>query len=93
MKRRKKLTVGELKAAINGVPDDAFVVIAIDPEGNAYRPIDAEGGVMLGQNYNEDTYETGYDPEVIDDATKKALGITDEEMMPDGDPCIVLWPL
>ena len=87
---RKKLTVGEIKKALEGVSDDTVIVIAVDPEGNSYRAIDSDG-VLRDHNFNEDTHEVGFGE--IDDAMKMRLGITEDEIMTDGDPCIVLWPL
>ena len=35
----ENLTVGALKELLKGVSDETLIVAAIDPEGNAYRPL------------------------------------------------------
>jgi hypothetical protein len=86
---RQKLTVGELRKRIKGVPDDALVVTAVDPEGNAYRAIEE---AVHGFSFEEQRTgvgevgltvpDTGIDPNADPD-----------DFIEGGEPCVLLWPL
>jgi hypothetical protein len=82
----ENLTVGALKKLIKGISDDTLIVAAIDPEGNAYRPIVDH---TLGFNYDEANMDVG--PAEISDEDKMRLGYTDEDVV-EGEACLLLWP-
>lgn len=70
------MTVGELKAALEGHDDDVLVVVAKDAEGNGYSPL-----VLTEMYYYEAT--NTWSGEIID---------TDEEVDDSAVPSVVLWP-
>ena len=82
----ENVRVRDLKKLLANVDDDALIVISIDPEGNAYRPIVDH---TLGYNYDEANMEVG--PAAISDEDKMRLGYTDEDVV-DGEACLLLWP-
>lgn len=87
---RQKLTVGELKKRLKGVPNDTLVVTAIDPEGNAFRAIEE---ALSGYNFDEQNTGIGeVGPSELDETLKQS-GYTEEDIMEGGEPCILLWPL
>ena len=82
----ENITVGALKKLVKGLSDDTLVVIAVDPEGNRFRPLVDH---TLGLNYDEDSMDVG--PAEVSEADKMRLGYTDEDVV-EGEACILLWP-
>jgi hypothetical protein len=82
----ENITVGALKKLVKGLSDDTLVVIAVDPEGNSFRPVVDH---TLGLSYDEDSMDVGLAE--VSEADKR-LGYTDEDIVVDGEACILLWP-
>ena len=82
----ENLTVGALKELLKGVSDETLIVAAIDPEGNAYRPL---ADHTLGYNYDEDSMEIGL-TSLDEDA--EGAGFSEDDVMEGGEPCIIFWP-
>ncbi len=76
MRTIKKVTVGDLKEVLKEVPDDTLIIMAIDPEGNAFRPLEDHS---LDYNYDEKNED------ITEDEVEGPMGTFTE-------PCIVLWP-
>ena len=88
---RTKLTVGELRKRIKGVPDDALVVTAVDPEGNAYRAIEE---AVHGFSFDEQRTGVGDVGLTKPDATGlDPSELEHEDFIEGGEPCVLLWPL
>lgn len=82
------MKVGELILRLSKINPNSEVILSKDSEGNSYSPL-----ADMGENeYRADSTwdgEIGYKeltPELIDD------GYTDEDLIKDGVPAIVLWP-
>jgi hypothetical protein len=88
--RKEKLTVGALKKALKGVSNDTVIVIAIDPEGNAYRAIE---DATSGYSFDEQTTGFGEIGLTELDETLKLAGYSEDDVMEGGVPCLLLWPL
>jgi hypothetical protein len=82
------ITVRELIATLSGCDPDLPVILSRDEEGNGYRPL---ADVSTGNN----SFDPGWDgdmhllhltPEL------EAEGYGEEDVDPDGVPCIVLYP-
>ena len=82
----ENIRVRDLKKIIKNMDDDALIVISIDPEGNAYRPIVDHSPQY---SYDENSQEIGLTS--IDESMKLA-GYTEDEVMEGGEPCLLLWP-
>lgn len=72
------MTVGELKQALEKVPDDMPVILSSDGEGNSYSPLASWSAGLLYEAYTT-WYGEVHNP-------------TDPDDTVDGDPCLVLWP-
>ena len=77
------MTVKELKAKLKGVPDDTLVVLSCDAEGNSYTEAD-DTSLM---NYNDG--KIGFKEITME---LFGQGYTQEDVMLDGKPAIILWP-
>lgn len=72
-----EVTVGRLIKMLAGCEDDRVVVLARDPEGNGYSPLDE----LCEAFYRP---ENTYSGELVDE---------DEDVVePTDKPCVVLWP-
>jgi hypothetical protein len=78
------LTAGELRARLEGVPDDTPVILSQDAEGNGYSPLSSveTGGLV----YEPESTGAGhvYDTEPDDE---------DDYVPQDGTPVVLLWPV
>lgn len=66
---------------------DADVLLSRDPEGNGY-------GVLHSMS-NDYNYDGEYHAEIgLKNLTQEDIdaGYSEEDTMPDGIPCVVLWP-
>lgn len=83
------MNVGELRAALEGLPDDLLVVQSIDPEGNGFRPTSQveHGNSRFGDEYG------GLGTVGLREVTPelREQGYTDEDIS-EGVDCVVLWP-
>jgi hypothetical protein len=76
------ITVGELRAALEGYSDDTLVVLAEDGDGNSFSPV---VDITNGNYIAEDEYNGDFVSE--EDAAE------DEDINLDGSsPAVVLWP-
>lgn len=84
------MNVADLRAALDGLPDDMPVVLAKDAEGNDFSPLSGpEQGMYSARNtWSGEVYPTA---EEIADPTS---GYTDEDEAPDhAVRALVLWPV
>lgn len=81
----KPLTVGELREILAPLDADTIIVLSSDPEGNSYSPA-----------YNADDQRNYADGEVgfrVLTPEIKADGYDHHDLLPDGVPAVVIWPL
>lgn len=81
------MKVKDLRAALEGLPEDTLVVLQSDPEGNSYSEAagaDSENVVFYQKEirYRKLTMEM------------EEQGYTEEDCAPpgEGQACVVLWP-
>lgn len=86
------LTVGDLREALMGVPDEWVVVLQEDGEGNGYRL--AAGGDDNSLYAPESLWRGEVCRRTLTDEDR-AAGWTDEDLGdPERDvPCFVIWPV
>lgn len=77
-------TVQELIDELSGLPRNAFIVMASDPEGNYYRKVDEVEGGYLAE-------DPGLNP--VDLVLPEEVDIYDEEMNKGLTETVVIWPL
>ena len=78
------MTVEELIAELERLPEDLLVVLSADEEGNYFRPL---AGIDANSTYRDGECSlAALTPEL------EAQGYTDEDVDEDGTPCVVLWP-
>lgn len=78
------MTVKELIAKLKPMKGNLLVVLSRDPEGNGYEELR-----FVQDNSRYDNGEVGVDR--LTPALKKQ-GFGEEDLMPDGQPCIVMYP-
>lgn len=79
------MTVGELKAKLNDIPDEWPIVVAVDEEGNGFQPLyDVEKA-----RWNEKWREIKL-YELTEELRQK--GFSGEDVDENLPPTIVLWP-
>jgi hypothetical protein len=81
------MTVAELIALLQDMPQDALVVQSSDAEGNNFSPT-AEAG--LGRYAAETTWRGDFGLYELT-PEDEAKGYTDEDV-PDGPPAVCIWP-
>jgi hypothetical protein len=90
------VSVAKLRNVLDGLPDDALVVLAKDPEGNGYSPLSAFSG-GAGDDQVLYTAETTYSGEihhVADEAEADGWGCEAPDPADDNViDCVVLWPI
>ena len=81
------MTVKELIELLSKQDPDDLVVLSMDSEGNGFNEM-ADYSIM---NYRTGGYagDIGY-RELTEEMEKQ--GYAEEDVMLDGQPCIVLWP-
>lgn len=67
---------------------NALVVLSRDEEGNGFSEL---GDVATNMNFAKDGYDGNVGYRELTPKLKK-LGYTEEDLLEDGKPCIVLWP-
>ena len=65
---------------------DMLVVLSKDAEGNGFSELDDYSTIY---NYNTEEHEIGIRTLTED---LSLSGYTEEDVMEDGEPCIILWP-
>lgn len=80
------MTVSELIEALKRMDPAATIVLAKDEEGNGFSKM---GGGNLSYPMMYQDGEIGY-PELT--KSLEEMGYTDEDVMTDGEGCVVLWP-
>ncbi len=85
------MTVKDLRDALAGLPDDMLVICQKDGEGNGYSPLAGADGE--NNSYVADTTWSG--DVGLTKLTKeaKAKGYAKEDVVKDGVPCLVLYPV
>ena len=78
------MNVRDAIAQLSQMDPDAIVILAKDPEGNAFNPLDELSTAIYGPA----TREIGLF-ELTDDLRAKGY---DEDDLLDGIPSVVLWP-
>ncbi len=78
------MTVKELKEQLDKFDDNTIVILSRDSEGNSYSPILT---VEDGMSYRDG--EIGITELTEEDEEN---GYAEEDVMRDGEKCIVLWP-
>lgn len=82
------MTVAELIEFLSGLDPNRVVIVSKDSEGNCYSPL--SGGYTAA--YRPDSRwngEVGLEELTEDD---KKYGYTEEDIISDGQPCVVLKP-
>jgi len=74
------MTVEELKAILDKQPHGRQVMLSIDGEGNAYKPLDGYSDTLLW----DPAHQEPYDPEDETD---------DREPSEGAYPVLILWPV
>jgi hypothetical protein len=84
-------TVGELISTLKEFDQDRVVIIARDSEGNGYSPFSCATG--NNDAYRPETTWFGYAG--IEHLTPELTshGYSDEDVIEDGIPCVVLCPI
>ena len=83
-------TVSKLKADLEGLPDDALVILSRDSEGNRHSPLCGVDSHYRYQEHNSFCGEIGLDKLT---SRFKEHGYTEEDVAPkDARECVVLWP-
>lgn len=92
------MTVKDLRALLDGDPaitDDLVVILAADPEGNRFRPLDeTRDDVALGYSvgrYDPRDGDVLHDPGETKDAEERANWDWAQDPA-HAAPCLVLWP-
>jgi hypothetical protein len=83
------MTVKELIEQLQQCDPDDLVVMSKDSEGNGFSKL---SDIAFGN----DRYSGGYSGEIgLDHLTEELeqRGYTEDDVMSDGEKCIVLWPL
>ncbi len=83
------MTVQELIDALNEFDRDRVVIVAKDPEGNGYSPL---SDLHNAAYEAETTYSGNIGLEELT-AEDIAAGYSEEDIVEDGEPCVVLWPI
>ena len=84
------MTVGELVELLLGEPDQTReVIMAKDAEGNDYSPLH---GSWCGKYRADTTWSGDVGLEGLDDELRQR-GYTDEDVMDDGVPALILTPV
>ena len=77
------MTVRELIEILSSMDPDRIIVLSDDDEGNGYRPAHC-----ISDNCAYKDHEIGM--ESLSEKDRRA-GYTEEDIMSDGHPCVVLW--
>lgn len=80
------MKIRQLIAELEKLDPELEVIVSTDSEGNGF---DEMRVISPGYNYNPQDREIG-----ISELTEEDInsGYTDEDVMEDGVPCVVLWP-
>jgi len=78
------MTVSELRHFLADEDPDRIVIISSDPEGNRFHRV--SDAYMRGAYKSGDVGLEELTPE------KEAQGYSQEDLMTDGKPCLVLYP-
>lgn len=83
------MTASEMIQLLSLLPPDTEVLVASDGEGNSYHYAEdlSIENVFVADQYG--WIELGY-AELTDDLRQR--GYTEEDLLPDGAPCVVIWP-
>jgi hypothetical protein len=79
------MKVSELIEQLQQLDGDRLVVLSSDGEGNSFRKL----GDFSTAMFDPEEREIGL--EVLTEELKQA-GYSDEDVMEDGEPAVVLWP-
>lgn len=80
------MKVKELIEELSKLDPEWLVVVARDPEGNGYRPLNC-----IDDNAAFIADDEQIALRVLDDA-HRARGFTEEDLEPGAEPCVVLFP-
>ena len=84
------MTVKKLKKLLESVDENRIVIMSKDAEGNAYSPLEALDNDAI---YKADsTYSGDVSIEKLTPSSKKQ-GWTKEDIILEGKPALVLWPI
>jgi len=82
------MKVSELIILLKGLPQNEEVILASDPEGNNYSMLSGWGFCHYrGQAWSLEVGEIELTPELI------AEGFSVDDIMPNGKPGIILYPI
>lgn len=83
------MTVAELIEFLSGLDPNRVVIVSKDAEGNHYSPL---SGCYTAAYRPDSTWsgEVGLEELTEDD---KKYGYTEEDVISDGQPCVVITPL
>jgi hypothetical protein len=80
------MLIRELMELLADQDPDTVVVLSKDSEGNGFNKLE---DYSTGYNFDHEDREIGI-RDLTDELAEQ--GYTDEDVMEDGVPCIVLWP-
>jgi hypothetical protein len=80
------MKISHLITKLKKLDPDALVVLSKDPEGNGF---DICSDVVEGYKFDREEREIG-----LESLTEQAVedGYSEEDVMEDGERCVVLWP-
>jgi hypothetical protein len=87
---KTRMKVKELVKELQGMDQDALVVLQKDSEGNGYSPL---SGADDSEHYVAESSWDGYvGPKELTKELEEE-GYTEEDIASDGVPCVVLYPV
>lgn len=86
------MTIKELIAILETLPEDLPILMSKDGEGNGYRKL-SEYGVSYENNAYNDDDENDIEVGLLKlDAESIEAGYDEEDVLEGGSPCVILYP-